>query len=612
VCGIAGVAGALANIQLLESMLRIMAHRGSDARGHFVSSGICLGHNRLAINDLSENANQPFVSSDQSVVLVVNGEIYNFKELRCELEKRGCKFKSQSDSEVILHGYLEFGEDIIPRLNGMFALALWDTRRRELLIARDRLGIKPLYYAITAKGFHFASELKALAQSPDVSLEPDFQALTEYLVYENCFAGRSLNRAIRLVRPGEMVVFGADTRSRFYWQPTFPTGKVPRGDVYEAYRQLSRRAVDRHLISDVPVGSYLSAGIDSSTVTYWSSRHPLRPPRTFTGSFGMNGYYDESADAARLASELGCANEKVEIRPQDFIDHFEDLCWHLDEPRAGMGAFPQYMVARQASRQVKVILTGHGGDELFAGYPVFRNLLAARHPLAFLRATPLREMVLAGCFALYPLICRQAAYRMPVVFPPRLWQKIIAPDLLLELARCDPAEVLATLRATSRDSTEETTLVYLREYLPSLFKVEDNLSMAFSLESRTPLCDNDLLDFALSLPLETKLSRMELKHVPRQAMRGLLPDFLFKLPKRGFPTPLRLWFKGELRTYVREFIADGAHDCPLFNRRKLLQMVEAIMASSAPYPLDEIEAHRLWVVMSLIAHSRMQRRRYVR
>ncbi len=612
-CGIAGYFGEGFDTGLAWHMLGILEHRGPDARGEFREGDAYLGHNRLAINDLSANANQPFVSSNGSVALVVNGEIYNFRELRRDLEQRGCLFNSQSDSEVVLHGYLEFGRDVFSRLNGMFAIAIWDGKRREIVLARDRLGIKQLYYATPGKRIIFASELKALAQCRDIALSPDFQALSEYLVFENYFEGRTLNSGIRSLRPGELVVFGAaGLSSRFFWQPEFPMGETPGGDLYERYRELSRASVERHLVSDVPVGCYLSAGIDSSTVTYWANSCLSQSPQTFTGSFGMSGYYDESQAAARFASVLGCSNENIEICPDDFRRDFEDICWHLDEPRAGMGAFSQYLVARRAAEKVKVILTGHGGDEFFAGYPVFRNLLATRHPLAFLRTSTARELILSGCFALYPLLCKEADYRIPVIMPSRMWQDILSPDIAAELQKRDPALALASMRKNSRDKAEEVTMMYLREYLPSLFMVEDKISMAFSLESRTPLCDNELLDFALSLPLETKLKGLELKHIPRHAMRNLLPDFLFNLPKRGFPTPLRIWFKGELKAFVSEYIAEGSRECGLFNRSKLLTMTESILNGRAPYPLDEIQAHRLWVIMSLIAHARMQKNRYAR
>lgn len=611
-CGIAGYIGPNPPAGLIDRMLGIMLHRGPDAHGTFNAQGVAIGHTRLSINDLSNDANQPFVAPDRLTAVAVNGEIYNFRELRAMLEQRGCRFKSNSDSEVVLHGYIEFGEDIFCRLNGMFAVAVWDARKNHVILSRDRLGIKPIYVASIKNGFVFASEIKAIAQCDDVALDLDLQSLSEYLVYENCFAGRTLNRKVQMVRPAEIVTLGNTVQRRFYWEPSFLTPRKDSGDIYETYRSLSRQAVERHLISDVPVGTYLSAGIDSSTVTYWSSTILKSRLSTYTGSFGRTDFYDESRDAARLAQTFGCSNETIEISPNDFRENFERISWHLDEPRAGMGSFSQFMVAKRAAQDVKVILTGHGGDEFFAGYPVFRNLLATKQPLKFLSRSTARELILAGCFALYPLMCREASYRMPVVFPPSLWKKILNPDLLAEIESYDASQELASIRGLAGNSAEETTLLYLREYLPSLFNVEDKISMAFSLESRTPLCDNELLDFALSLPLEKKLKDLELKHIPRQSMRGLLPDFIYDLPKKGFPTPLRHWFKAELKPFVQEFILEGARECPLFDARKLEIFTSEILNGTAPYPVDEIRAHRLWVIMSLIAHARLQKRRYAR
>jgi len=610
VCGIAGYIGPNPSDGLIERMLGIMQHRGPDAHGTFHAPGVALGHTRLSINDLSSDANQPFVASDRLTAVAVNGEIYNFREIRTKLEQRGCRFKSNSDSEVVLHGYIEFGEDIFSRFNGMFAIAVWDARRNQVLLARDRLGIKPIYVASHPDGFVFASEIKAIAQCNDVALDLDLQALSEYLVYENCFAGRTLNSKIQMVRPGEIVTLGKTLQRRTYWKPSFSTVDEP-GDVYETYRSLSRQAVERHLISDVPLGTYLSAGIDSSTVTYWSSTVLKNRLRTFTGCFGRTDFYDESCDAAHLAHTFGCANETITISPRDFVDNFEKICWHLDEPRAGMGSFSQYMVAKRAAKDVKVILTGHGGDEFFAGYPVFRNILATRHPLKFLKRSTGRELVLAACFALYPFLCREASFRMPVVVPPPLWREILNPHLVTGMQSYDAGQALISIRSGAANAGEEITLMYLREYLPSLFVVEDKISMAFSLESRTPLCDNELLDFSLSLPLEKKLQNLELKHIPRQAMRGLLPDFIYNLPKKGFPTPLRHWFKAELRSFVQEYILEGAKECPLFEVNKLETFIKGILSSRAPYPIDEIHAHRLWVIMNLIAHTRHQKHRYV-
>ena len=612
-CGIAALAGKGFAERLPEDMLDIMRHRGPDARGSFRDQGVWLGHNRLAINDLSAKANQPFVVPDLPLAMVVNGEIYNFSILKEKLEAKGYRFFSHSDSEVILHGYLEFGPDIFPMLNGMFALALWDGRRDELILVRDRLGIKPLYYAFTREGFVAASELKAVAQCPHIFLDYDFQALSEYMMFEHCFSDRTLNKQIKIVLPGEIVMVHIPKlkmKKVRFWEPHFDQ-TIPKGqDPYQMYRELSAEAVQRHLISDVPLGCYLSGGIDSSTVSYWAGKADPRGFKTYTGTFGIKGYFDESDVAQQTADYFGWSNETVTIGPEDFIKNFQDICWHLDEPRAGMGAFPQYLVAQKAAEEIKVILTGHGGDELFGGYPVFRNLLAQKNLFKFFSQTPWRELILSLGYVLYPLLCKEAGFFLPVIYSRPFGRKILNADIAEIFSQIDPAEELTAIRRSSRSPYEELTRIYLLCYLPSLFMVEDKISMAFTLESRTPLCDNDLVDFALQLPLEDKLSGLELKHVPRQAMKGLLPENLFGLPKKGFPTPLRFWFNRELKTFVREYIADHLDQCPLFNKKEICALIDDILSFKAPYPFDEIRAHRIWELLCLIEHARIQKNRY--
>ena len=607
-CGIAGYVGELGDEGLLTQMLDLMQHRGPDARGQFRRPGLALGHNRLSINDLSPLGNQPFVTADGGVALTVNGEIYNYRELRRDLEHRGHQFKSQSDSEVILHGYREYGEDFFSQLNGMFAVALWDDSFRKMILARDRLGIKPMYYAQLPGAFLFASELKAIASCKAVELGIDEQALGEYLTFEHYFGGRTLNREIKMVRPGQIVTFAGSITTHFFWKPEF--GKTEPVDVYEAYREHSRTSVKRHLLSDVPIGCYQSAGFDSSIVTFWANHEASKKLSTYTGTFGLPGYFDEAEDASRFAGSMGSPNQRVDIVPADFVECFEKLCWHLDEPRAGFGSFSQFQVARRAAQDVRVVLTGHGGDELFAGYPIYRNLLAFDHPLSFLKRSTPREMAIAACFAFYPLMAKAAKFRMPVVIPPHLWGGVLHGDALAALAETDPCASLQDIRRQSVSPAEEVTRIYLQEYLSSLFVVEDKVGMAFSLESRTPLCDNAMVDLALSIPLETKLKGMELKHIPRRAMKGLLPEGLYHLPKRGFPTPLRHWFKNELKPFVWEFILGGVKNCPMLDERKVIAVVNDFMKSRLPFPFDEILANRIWVIMNLIAHSQVQKRRY--
>jgi asparagine synthase (glutamine-hydrolysing) len=616
-CGIAGIAGEIFDQRLIPSMLDVMNHRGPDSSGFFFSENVHLGHCRLAINDLSENANQPFIDQNQNLAVLVNGEIYNYRELRKPLANAGYKFKSSSDSEIVLQGYAEYGLDIINHLNGMFAIAIWDGRKKELFLIRDRLGIKPVYYTKVNQSFLFASEIKALSQYDKLDLSMDMQSFSEYLVFENYFSNRTLNKNIKLVEPGEIITFtctGARLKRKYFWRPVIgqQTDAIDE-NIYERYRSILKSSIRRHLISDVPVGFYLSSGIDSSSVVYYSSKFLKKKLETYTGSFGMTGFYDEATDAQKIAEEYGCTNNRINIIPKDFNDHIEDVLWHLDEPRVGMGSFSQYMVARQAARDVKVILTGHGGDEFFAGYPVFKAIYGKKNTRGLIFNSSFRELLFALYFIVFPRFRKEAGYFLPNIYSQNLIRQTLNSDFLTCLTKeTDALQELKALKFECKDEYEQLTNTYLKHYLPALFVVEDKISMAFSLESRTPLCDNEMLDLALSIPLSMKLLNQELKHIPRTAMRNKLPGFIFNLPKRGFPTPLRYWFKNELGKYIRMFILDNMGMLNMFKAQEVERLIYRFQNSTLSTPLAEIAAHRLWVLLNLIIYFKNQRCRYKR
>ncbi len=615
-CGIAGIAGDGREHHVIHKMLDIMNHRGPDSQGVFTAQNAVLGHCRLSINDLSENGNQPFISSDKQTATIVNGEIYNYAELKAELERLGHRFTSSSDCEVVLHGYIEFGLDIIPRLNGMFAIAIYDALRKRVFLIRDRLGIKPLYYCSMRDTFIFASEIKAILQCKAVGTELDSLSLQEYLHFENYFSNRTLNRNIKVVEPGETIVFDIDKcelARNYFWRFSFQTGQSnPHNNLYDDYLEILSKAVKRHLISDVPVGAYLSSGIDSSSVVYWASRSIGERLQTYTGSFGMSGYYDESEAASKIASEFGCPHHTVRITPEDFEKEIEKILWHIDEPRVGMGAFSQFIVARQAAKGVKVILTGHGGDELFAGYPVFKAIIGKSNPLGLIRHSSLRELMYAVYFLLGPVFTKEIGYFLPTIFSSTSSKKLIQENGFMEDQTGEaPYLALKELRDRTSDDYQCLMLTYLQYYLPALFIIEDKISMAHSLESRTPLCDNELVDFALSVPLEMKLLNFELKHIPRQSMRGKLPSWIYKLPKRGFPTPLLYWFKSDLKTFVREFIMDNLCHAPFLYPKEVERIIDSHCKQKLTTPFSEISAHKIWIILNIIAYMKNQKTRFV-
>ncbi len=614
-CGIAGIVGDASDQKIIPLMLDVMKHRGPDSRGFFVSEGVHLGHCRLSINDLSEHATQPFISERHNIVAVINGEIYNYRDLKKPLLEKGYQFESHSDSEVVLHGYIENGIDFIRKLNGMFAIAIWDNNKKKIFLARDRLGIKPLYYATSGNAFLFASEIKALAQYKKLDLSLDLQSFIEYVCFENYFSNRTLNQNIKIVEPGEIVTFipGDLTINRkYFWKPVFgEQSPCTDSNVYDRYRSIIESSVKRHLISDVPVGFYLSSGIDSSSVVYYSSKQLGRGLKTYTGCFGLSGFYDEATSAEKIAKEFGCSNNRISIKPEDFVENIEDVLWHLDEPRVGMGSFSQYMVARTASRDVKVILTGHGGDELFAGYPVFKAVFGKHKISKLISNFSYRELMFAFYFIAYPLMRKEAGYFLPNIYSLKSLRHQLHSEFTDSLIQeTNVFDELNTLKQKCNNEYERLTLTYLKYYLPALFTVEDKISMAFSIESRTPLCDNEMLDFALSIPLPMKLSGYELKHIPRTAMKGNLPDFIFKLPKRGFPTPLRYWFKNELKGYIREYIFDNLVYLNMFNTKEVEKVISRITDLRPNTPFDEIVAHKAWILLNLIIYFKNQKNRY--
>lgn len=620
-CGICGVVGWPDAGAAVERMLDRLKHRGPDSSGLWVArgpdSGVSLGQARLAIVDLSPAGNQPMTNEDQTLWLVGNGEIYNAPELRADLEKRGHCFRSHSDNEVLLHLYEEEGENFLPRLNGMEALAIWDRTRQRLLLARDRLGIKPLYYFLGPQCLAFASEIKALFGEPQVSRGIDLVGLKQYLTYANTFGPVTLHRDIHMVEPGQYLVWeNGRLHQGFFWQPDFSRSVTPKfEDACQAYLQVLEKSVSRHLMSDVEVASYLSSGFDSTTVTTVASRYVTGPLATYTGAFRSKNWYDETEGAGSVAAKVGTRHHVVEIGPNDLKEHLDDLVYALDEPRMGLGAFPQYMVAKAAAQRVKVILTGHGGDEFFAGYPVFKlihlwksfqnGLLNGAPALKTIRKEEWPHLVY---FLMRILAGRKSAVFLPVLFPETMLARGLRPEVYDRLKDIRPEDGLENLLGNKTDPYHRLTLTYLRAYLPGLFVVEDKISMAHSLESRTPLCDNELVELALSWPLSIKLHQGTLKAIPKTAMKDRLPQALYRQPKRGFPTPLASWLRGDLAGWTRErLLGPDSRLERLFQADFLKQLVEDFLGSwrGLVRPLDEIPTHRMWALLSLEAWLRL-------
>lgn len=609
-CGICGCAGSPDNSRRVSAMLSRISHRGPDDEGIWQSPAITLGHRRLSIVDLSPSGHQPMTSANGSVTTIVNGEIYNYPALRRELEAKGAVFQSHSDSEIVLQAYQDSGAASFATFNGMFAFGLWDDRAQKLLLVRDRLGIKPLYYWFdpSSKTFCFASEIKAiLAAAGRDRWHIDAEGLTQYLTYQNLIGDRTLYDGIRMVPPGHYVEYDREgIKVSKYWQPTFSQkqGKDFPEEV-ERFRDLFSNSVERHLMSDVPIACYLSSGFDSSMVSATAAKLMSEPPMAFTGHFSEGEWYDESSGASDIATYLRIPLRKVPIDANDFANHLDDVIIALDQPRMGMGAFSQFMVAKAAAAERKVILTGHGGDELFSGYPIFKLAMLLKNlrskelagTLSSLRFHELPHLVY---FAMR--LMSGAGSFLPVLFDKTEQHKILNKRTSDAIKCANPDKALETLLSPLRSDYERILTTYLQVYLPGLLTIEDKISMAHALEARTPFLDNEIVDYSLGLSEETKLQNGTLKALIKGIARGTLPDEIFSMPKRGFPTPLSSWLRGPLAEWLKERLCGpNTRLNRIFNDAYLANVTSNYLGSWRKHirVLDEIPTHRMWMLLCL-------------
>ena len=610
-CGIAGIIGINSNKRVQE-MLSLLKHRGPDATGIWKSNReLSLGHVRLSINDLSEAGNQPMFSEDRSVVLVANGEIYNYLELRKELESKGIKFNSNSDSEVIIHAWKTWKHKCFQMFNGMFAFALFDHENNELILARDRMGIKPLYYSELNNEFIFSSEIKSIVAVMKSKSEIDPISLNQYLTYQNYFGQRSLYKGIKLLLPGHYLTIQLDQRKKLEPFCSFNFTKDLNIDFDQAvtkYKDVISSSVQRHLLSDVPVASYLSAGFDSSTVLNRASINRI-PPDSFTGTFQEGGWYDETSTASKIAKYNGSAFNAVNIVPENLPEMMDHLIDTLDEPRMGIGAFSQYCVAKKVAKTHKVILTGHGGDELFSGYPVFKfvNLInkIKKNPFNIYKLISknfFSELPHMIYFGLNLFRSQTHQQYLPLLNNPIVLQQGLKPEWAKLIQHHHPEDELVELDGNCNNQEDVVLNHYLQAYLNGLLVVEDKISMAHSLESRTPFLDNEILELSLSIQQSFKLHDGNLKAIVKEGGKDWLPEILYNEPKRGFPTPLNKWLRGPLREwFINKMTGEQSGLYTLFKSEWLKQTCNHYLNSYKKNirPLDEIQTHRMWQLLSL-------------
>ena len=595
-CGITGLInlnGAPVSPIILQKMTDAIVHRGPDGEGHWIEGNVGLGHRRLAIIDLSPAGHQPMISSNHRYVLSYNGEIYNFRELRTELEAAGYWFHSKTDSEVVLHALAHWGTAALHKFNGMFALALWDRKEKTLLLARDRYGIKPLYYARQGNIFAFGSEQKTITTTPEFNRKLNKPALLEYFTFQNIFTDQTLLEDIHIIKAGHYATLNTQSSTfstHQYWDYRFrePDHQASKQEYLEELDRLFKQAVNRQLVSDVELGSYLSGGMDSGSITAIAAQS-FPNLKTFTCGFdissasGIELAFDERSKAEAMSARFKTEHYEMVLKAGDMERCLPQVARHLEEPRVGQ-SYPNYYAAKLASKFVKVVLSGSGGDELFGGYP-WRYYRAAN----------------SQNFEHY--IDQYYLYWQRLVDNRQLKQMFapVANDIAGVWTRDIFRNVFSShnnVLDRPEDYINHSLYFEAKTFLHGLFVVEDKLSMAHSLENRVPFMDNDLVDFAMKCPVGLKLNNLaevlkinenesgdkqgkyfqktnDGKQLLRNMMSRYIPENITRTEKQGFSSPDASWFKGESIDFVKRTLINGnPRIYDILDRSTVSQLIE--------------------------------------
>lgn len=577
-CGIAGIVrnGAIHNADRdqVERMSAILAHRGPDDSGFRVGEGYAFAHRRLSIIDL-DHGHQPMSNESGSVWMVYNGEIYNHAELRAELEQQGHRFKTRCDTEVIIHLYEQHGADCVNRLNGMFAFVIFDEDRRRMFMARDRAGIKPLYYSSDNGTLRFASEAKALVQTASRLIGPDPRSMVDFFSLSLVQEGRTAFAGINELQPAHCFSWdlGSAPRLERYWRPSYETKTLLEGDELDyAVSALLDDAVRSHLVSDVPVGTYLSGGLDSSLVSAIAAEY-LPSLNTFSAGFVGRESVDERAYAREAAAAIDSNHHEVEVGPDDFFGNLRRIIWHMDEPTLSPGVYPYYFLCGLVAESVKVVLGGQGSDELFGGYPRYRMALLEKEINRSLKSGHLLRFMAGireykrryGSGSVKNLLLRldvtddRRIFEIVSGFHPRRLPRLFSREFQRLVSDYDPLE---TFRR-SLDGCDSDNLIDLMLYndfhnmLASILRTEDRMSMAHSIESRVPFLDYRLVELAASIPPREKVRGNEPKRILKRVSRNMVPESIINRRKQGFSAPMDNWFINNLGGEVRELLLEG-------------------------------------------------------
>ena len=621
-CGINGIAlsskrRSAVNEATLVRMRDVLHHRGPDDAGLFIDGPIGIAHRRLSIVDLA-SGHQPMSNEDGSLKIVFNGEIYNHTDHRANLEARGHVFATHSDTESIVHLYEEYGARCVDHLRGMFAFAIWNQRTKEMFIARDRLGVKPLYYVHTDDGsLFFASEIKALLAAGALRAELNIAALPDYLANHATSDDTTLFAGVRRLPAGHTLRWiDGKIEIKRYWDVTpgeaIESSPRPVAGYVDEWRELFRASVKLRLMADVPLGMFLSGGIDSSAIAAVMSQMVSEPIKTFSVAFNQPEA-NELVYARVVANAFGTDHHEVLVEPSDFAAALPHLIWHEDEPLAHPSSVALYFVSQLAQRHVKVVLTGEGSDELLAGYGRYRSTLlnlSAGKIYHDCSTEGIRAVVRGLASSIAP---RSLARKIPrtflwlkpdvdsiyfdnfAVFPRHMQQSLFSNQLRSQLDQTSPYAGMHHYFDAHPNASMLQRLLYadLKTYLHELLMKQDQMSMAASIESRVPFLDHKLVEFSTALPDRMKLRGWTTKYVLREAMKGLLPEPILNRSKLGFPTPLARWFRGEFRPMLDEFIlGERTLARGLFQPDFLQQLVQEHTAGSADH------TERLWTLVN--------------
>jgi asparagine synthase (glutamine-hydrolysing) len=618
-CGIAGIFhldGRSADPLALGRMTRILAHRGPDGEGLYTDAAIGLGQRRLSIVDLSELGKQPMTNEDSSIWLTYNGEIYNHQPLRADLLAKGHHFRSQTDTEAIIHGYEEYGPGVIEWLNGMFAFALWDANQQRLLLVRDRLGVKPLFYAVFEDTLLFGSEVKAILEHPAAQRSLNIEALDFYLSLNYIPAPMTLFKGIYQLEPSQYLIAQAgstELKITTYWDVDYrQTSALSESQAQAEFAQLLDAAVERRLMADVPLGAFLSGGIDSSAVVACMTRFASEPVKTFSIGFGESSF-NEAPFARQVAQHLGTQHFEQTVTPQ-LATILPKIVWHGEDPLADSSMIPVYYLSEMTRQHVTVALAGDGADEILAGYPTYvatqwaKRLQVLPHQAAqqalapFLRRLPpsdgkisWREK-LARFSAGIGLDWRDAHAVWRQIHTPQQKRAVLAPGLLNGHDRIFETYRRYYQQSRTEDMLHQLLYVDTRLYLPNdmLVKV-DRMSMAHGLEARVPFLDYTLVQFVARLPAHMKLRDGVGKYLLRQVMQPQLPAVTLSRKKEGFNIPVAKWLREDLAPMLTDYLTPSRlNEVGIFQPRTIQSMVDDHLGRRADY------GHQLWGLLTLM------------